>query len=55
MIPGSYRIEKMELEYLDGQRAEIKEAGLFGDNAMKLRAGKVKSITIKIGGTNDIL
>ncbi|MDR0923951.1 MAG: hypothetical protein LBN31_06325 [Hungatella sp.] len=55
MIPGSYRIEKMELEYLDGQRAEIKEAGLFGDNAMKLRAGKVKSITIKIGETNDIL
>ncbi|MDR2023507.1 MAG: hypothetical protein LBQ71_09750 [Hungatella sp.] len=54
MIPGSYRIEKMELEYLDGKRAEIKEAGLFGDAAMKLRDGKMKSLTIKIGETNSI-
>lgn len=54
MIPGSYRIERMELEYLDGQRKEIKKAGLSGTEALKLRDGKVKSLVIKIGEKNGI-
>ena len=54
IIPGSYCIEKMELEYLDGQRLEVKEAGLSGAAAMKLRDGMVKSIVIKIGEASRI-
>lgn len=54
MIPGSYCVEEMELEYLDGQRKEIKKAGLSGTEALKLRDGKVKSLVIKMGEKNGI-
>lgn len=53
MIPGSYRIEKMKLEYVDGQTEEITEPWLSGPAARKLRDGMVKSLSIKIGGADS--
>lgn len=52
MVPGSYRIEEMELEYWDGQTEVVKEAGLHGAPAVKLRSGMVKSLVIVTGRAN---
>ncbi|GLC78740.1 hypothetical protein [Lacrimispora brassicae] len=52
MVPGSYHIEGMELEYWDGQTEVVKEAGLSGAPAVKLRSGMVKSLVIMTGKAN---
>lgn len=52
IIPGSSRVEGMELEYWDGEKEETERIGLFGAPAMKLRDGMVKSLVIWIGRTD---
>lgn len=54
MIPGSYGIERMELEYYDGQTKVVKAAGLSGTPAEKLRKGMVKSLVITVGRVNHL-
>jgi hypothetical protein len=48
IIPGSYQIKKIKLEFLNGQVKEIKETWISGSDAEKLRAGEVKSVAVEM-------
>ena len=49
IVPDACRVERIELDYWNGQREEAEGAGLFGAAAVKLRDGMVRSLIIRIG------
>jgi hypothetical protein len=48
IIPGSYQIKIIILEFLNGQVKEIKESWVSGPDAEMLRAGEVKSVVVEM-------